>query len=109
MKKSLLVACLLAISLISSVDATTRSAKVRKEFVKTHPCPAKVEHSKTTCPGFVVDHIIPLCAGGKDAIENMQWQTKEESYKKDKFERSQCASLKKAAVTAKPPASAASK
>ncbi len=25
-------------------------------------------------PGFVVDHILPLCAGGADAVSNMQWQ-----------------------------------
>jgi len=25
----------------------------------------------------VVDHIVPLCAGGADAPSNMQWQTVE--------------------------------
>lgn len=79
-----------------SVEATTRSARERNAFIKTHPCPATIIHAKRTCPGYVVDHIIPLCAGGIDKPSNMQWQTRADSYKKDVFERSQCASLIKA-------------
>ena len=41
-------------------------------------------------PGYVVDHQIPLCAGGPDAMENLQWQEVTESYKKDVFERELC-------------------
>jgi hypothetical protein len=40
---------------------------------------------------YVVDHIIPLCLGGQDLPQNMQWQTVKESYIKDKEERKQCA------------------
>lgn len=34
-------------------------------------------------PGYVVDHIVPLCAGGADAPGNMQWQTYAQSKVKD--------------------------
>lgn len=43
-------------------------------------------------PGYVVDHIIPLCAGGPDTPENMQWQSIEDAKKKDRLERSECRS-----------------
>ncbi len=42
------------------------------------------------CPGYVVDHITPLCAGGPDSPNNMQWQTIEAGKLKDKGERAQC-------------------
>lgn len=43
--------------------------------------------------GRVVDHIIPLCAGGADAPSNMQWQLAAASYRKDAFERALCRAL----------------
>src|SRR2546425_505213 len=42
-------------------------------------------------PGYVVDHVVPLCAGGADAASNMQWQTVEAARVKDRQERTQCA------------------
>jgi hypothetical protein len=37
------------------------------------------------CPGYVVDHIVPLKRGGSDTPANMQWQTKEEGYNQTLF------------------------
>ena len=42
-------------------------------------------------PGYVVDHVMPLCAGGADAPSNMQWQTVEAAKVKDRQERAMCA------------------
>lgn len=47
-------------------------------------------------PGWVVDHIVPLCACGDDAVYNLQWQEKKASLAKDRFERETCAALRKA-------------
>ena len=71
-----------------------RSATQRAHFVKANACP-KTNKNKLPCPGYVVDHIVPLCAGGKDAPENMQWQTKEDGLAKDKLEWAQCRDIKK--------------
>lgn len=72
------------------VDAKQpRSQKAKNEFKVRHPCPA-TGNSRGSCPGYVIDHIVPLCAGGKDAPGNMQWQTLSESKLKDKEERKQC-------------------
>ena len=43
------------------------------------------------CPGYVVDHVKPLCAGGADAPANMQWQTVQDGKAKDRDERRLCA------------------
>jgi hypothetical protein len=70
-----------------------RSAYQVRKFRHDHACPATGK-TTGTCPGYVVDHVIPLCAGGPDKPANMQWQTKAESYKKDGQERAYCACIK---------------
>lgn len=47
-------------------------------------------------PGYVVDHIVPLCACGADAVENMQWQTVQDAAVKDEWERELCKTLRTA-------------
>ena len=49
-----------------------RSTAVRAAFVRLYPCPATGEVSGA-CPGWAVDHVIPLAVGGCDAVENAQW------------------------------------
>ncbi len=66
-----------------------RSTKVRTAFQKAHPCPATCQPAGA-CPGWQVDHVIPLACGGCDAVSNLQWLP--ESIKvmkggKDGFER----------------------
>lgn len=70
------------------VAAAPRSHQARAEFVKANPCPPTGNAGK--CPGYVVDHVVPLCAGGADAPSNMQWQTVAEGKAKDRIERQQC-------------------
>lgn len=66
-----------------------RSAKARAVFVRENPCPATGQ-PRGACPGWVVDHVVPLCAGGVDAPANMQWQAREVSLVKDAEERRLC-------------------
>jgi hypothetical protein len=62
-----------------------RNPEARREFMKSHPCPSTGETSGA-CPGYVVDHVVPLKRGGADAPSNMQWQTIQEGKAKDKWE-----------------------
>jgi len=80
-----------ALLLLSSpIEAKTkRSHTVRAQFQRSHPCPSTGKKSGA-CPGWVVDHRVPLCAGGADAVGNLQWQSVEAAKQKDKLEREQC-------------------
>jgi hypothetical protein len=49
-------------------EATTyRDPHQRAAFMKYHQCPSTGQ-ARGACPGYVVDHIKPLCAGGADAV-----------------------------------------
>lgn len=70
-----------------------RSSSVRAEFQREHPCPATGAR-RGSCPGYVIDHVLPLCAGGPDSIGNLQWQTITDARAKDAVERRMCAAIK---------------
>jgi hypothetical protein len=63
----------------------TRSAAAKAAFKKSHPCPSTGK-SRGACPGYVIDHVKPLKRGGRDAPDNMQWQTVQEAKIKDRTE-----------------------
>lgn len=87
---ALIVLLLLCSSTVQVAEAKIkRSAKAVASFKHQNPCPA-TGLRKGRCPGYVVDHVEPLCAGGLDAPINMQWQTVAEAKAKDKFERKLC-------------------
>ncbi len=88
----LLLALLLAVAVASS--AAARDSSQRAEFLREHPCPATGK-ARGKCPGYVVDHIVPLCAGGADTPSNMQWQELKASKEKDEEERRTCRQMKK--------------
>ena len=62
-----------------------RSSSARHAFQELHPCPT-TGSTAGPCPGYVVDHIVPLKRGGADSPENMQWQTRGEAKAKDRVE-----------------------
>ena len=62
-----------------------RSTAAKDDFKREHPCPAN-GHRSGSCPGYVIDHVMPLKGGGADAPSNMQWQTKEAAKAKDRVE-----------------------
>lgn len=70
-------------------QALARSSAAVAQFKRTNPCPA-TGAQRGGCPGYVVDHVVPLCAGGADSPSNMQWQSKAEAAAKDADERRQC-------------------
>jgi hypothetical protein len=66
-----------------------RSHAAVAEFKRMSPCPS-TGLRRGACAGYVVDHVVPLCAGGPDAASNMQWQTVADAKVKDRAERAQC-------------------
>ena len=66
-----------------------RSSSAKKLFRSQTPCPAN-GRTRGRCPGYVIDHIVPLVCGGLDDPSNMQFQTVEDGKAKDKWERKRC-------------------
>jgi hypothetical protein len=62
-----------------------RSESATQTFRRLNPCPATGKIAGG-CPGYVIDHVVPLKRGGPDAPSNMQWQTKAEAKAKDRVE-----------------------
>lgn len=49
-----------------------RSRAVLRDFQHLYPCPSTgLQHG--ACPGWQINHVIPLAACGCDAVENLQW------------------------------------
>ncbi len=62
-----------------------RSTTARARFQRANPCPATGKRTGA-CPGYVVDHKVPIKRGGPDSPDNMQWQTREAAKAKDRIE-----------------------
>lgn len=86
---------ILALALLPAIvsQAEARDSKARASFQRAHPCPATGK-ARGACPGYVVDHKRPLCAGGPDTPANMQWQTTAQAKKKDRLELEECRALR---------------
>ena len=68
-----------------------RSTKIINAFKKMWACPSTGLH-KGACPGWAIDHTIPLACGGRDVVWNMAWIPDEgkscgSDYCKDRYER----------------------
>lgn len=77
MKALLLLAFGLVLASSAYSGAITRDRAQVRAFRAENPCPA-TGRTRGACPGYHVDHITPLCAGGADRPENMQWITRED-------------------------------
>lgn len=82
---------------LASADAARRSHAATVAFQRSTPCPSTAA-PRGSCPGYVIDHVTPLCAGGADAPENMQWQTIEDGKLKDRRERALCHAMRRASL-----------
>lgn len=51
-----------------------RSSAVLTAYKKLHPCPSTgLTSSSAACPGWALNHVIPLACGGCDAVYNLAW------------------------------------
>lgn len=85
------------VSILTACAATPpphRSSSAVAAFKRDQLCPSTGE-PRGPCPGYVVDHITPLCAGGADAPSNMQWQTVADAKVKDRDEGKTCRELRR--------------
>lgn len=72
-------------------EADARSRKPVRDFKAANVCPSTgLMDPDAPCPGHVVDHKEPLCAGGADTPQNMQYQEYQQSLLKDVWERRVC-------------------
>jgi hypothetical protein len=67
------------ILLTLAAQAADRSRALRAEFARENPCPA-TGRTSGPCPGYQVDHAVPLCLGGPavDSIKNLRWLSVED-------------------------------
>ena len=49
-----------------------RSSTVLRRFAEVFPCPSTLQ-PVTSCPGWQVNHTIPLASGGCDSQINLNW------------------------------------
>jgi 5-methylcytosine-specific restriction endonuclease McrA len=58
--------------LLLALPAEARDRNAPAAFQREFPCPST---GKTTgaCPGWERDHVVPLCRGGSDTVQNLQW------------------------------------
>jgi hypothetical protein len=78
------------LALAPGTDAKVeRSREVTAKFQHERPCPSTGKRWGA-CPGWVKDHVDPLCNGGPDLPSNMQGQTIADGKAKDGRELKGC-------------------
>mgnify|MGYP000875724417 CR=1 FL=1 len=92
----LLLACLAWVPLQAGAQEfgrIERSGAAIASFRRVEPCPV-TSHQRGACPGWAIDHVIPLCAGGEDKPANMQWITNEDHRFKTLVDVRECRKLR---------------
>jgi hypothetical protein len=88
-----LASILLLVGLLwAALDAQAPPVRRSRPLLEAFKTATGFPHGR---PGYVIDHVVPLCAGGVDALTNLQWQEIRASYRKDVYERALCAAMKK--------------
>lgn len=72
MRITIALVFLLAIS--QAAWSLPRSYAAKAEFKRLNPCPV-TEKKRGPCPGWEIDHVVPLKCKGADLPANMQWLT----------------------------------
>lgn len=83
------------IACITAYAGFERDASQVRSFRLSNPCPSTFRTSGA-CPGWQVDHIVPLCAGGADSPDNMQWISVEDHRFKTFVDVRECRKLRRA-------------
>ena len=94
MMRVVVLCTLLTVALFG--HAAERSAAERLAFIRENPCPSTSQR-RGACPGWEVDHILPLCAGGADARHNMQWIRKDDHRFKTLVDVRECRRIRRSA------------
>lgn len=97
MKASALLCLVIALLAATPAEAQIKRDRAQvRAFRAENPCPA-TGRTRGACPGYHVDHITPLCAGGADRPDNMQWITREDHRFKTLVDVKECRKLERAA------------
>lgn len=89
------IAAILLTACAISVGATQQRDRAQvRAFRAEHVCPSTGQH-RGACPGYHVDHITPLCAGGPDRPDNMQWITREDHRFKTLVDVKECRKMRR--------------
>lgn len=91
----IVVLALTGVLFTTAAQAAPRSMAERAAFVRHNPCP-ETGLRRGACPGWQVDHVVALCAGGPDTRANMQWLTVVDHRVKTRQDRRVCRAQKKA-------------
>lgn len=90
----------LLVLLAMAVPAHAQIKRDRGEvraFRAENPCPA-TGRARGACPGWHVDHVIALCAGGADKAWNMQWITRDDHRFKTFVDVRECRKARRSAA-----------
>lgn len=75
----------------SASGQIVRSKAVLRAFQRLYPCPS-TGLTTGACPGWAINHTIPLACGGCDSVSNLDWMPDEikscaEPWCRDRWER----------------------
>lgn len=85
----------LAMGLFAVCASTLAQAQIKRSstevraFRQANQCPA-TELNRGSCPGYEVDHVVALCLGGPDTVDNMQWLSIDVHRAKTRIDVSEC-------------------